>query len=359
MTEIPRKKEEVENRILRLARLVTLVFLVLSAVPLLSPATFVRALTTTTSTSPVNSFSINTTVVSVGLGPWGAAFDPANGHMYVTNAVDNTVSVIHRKTVVATVSVGPFPTGVAFDPANNAMYVTNFHSNTVSVINSTTNALVTTITVGPNPLGVAYDPANHDMYVVSEGDNGLWRIDGASNGVIGEVSSQGGHPLWVAYDAASHDMWVTNNDVCCGSASPVAIFADSTFLTDVGVSSNPFGVIFDPANQEMYVVAQSTNQVSVFNATTNGFITNIAVGSSPLLAAFDPVNSEVYVTNSKSNSVSVISSSTNMVVATINVGSTVSFPIGVAFNPNVRDTYVALFGDDNVILIRKTNVVAH
>src|SRR5580658_2561073 len=63
--------------------------------------------------------------------------------LYVTNASDNTVSVIDTatNTVVATIPVGNFPETLA----RTKVYVANSASNKVSVIKTATNTVVKTV----------------------------------------------------------------------------------------------------------------------------------------------------------------------------------------------------------------------
>ena len=72
------------------------------------------------------------------MNPWGIAYDPSNGYLYVTDWGSGTVSVINGKTntVIATIPVGIWPVGVAYDPSNGYIYVTNYASGTVSIIST-------------------------------------------------------------------------------------------------------------------------------------------------------------------------------------------------------------------------------
>ena len=72
----------------------------------------------------------------------GAALAQTRG--YVTNAHDNTVSVIDTTTasVIATVPVGLGPSSVAVTPNGRFAYVTNQQGNTVSVISAASNTVV-------------------------------------------------------------------------------------------------------------------------------------------------------------------------------------------------------------------------
>src|SRR5258708_18266136 len=103
----------------------------------------------------------------------------ANPSAYVTNAGNNTVSVIATasNTVVATIPVGACPTGVAITPDGTHAYVTNFNDSTVSVIATTNNAVVATIPVGngpapgalgAEPIGVAITPDGTHAYVTND-----------------------------------------------------------------------------------------------------------------------------------------------------------------------------------------------
>ena len=97
------------------------------------------------SNPPLGSFITN---IPVGYTPFGIAFNPDNGFLYVANFESSNVSVIDpaTNTVVATIPVGTNPLGVAFNPDNGFMYVANQDSNTVSVI----APLTTTFSEGCN-----------------------------------------------------------------------------------------------------------------------------------------------------------------------------------------------------------------
>ena len=69
--------------------------------------------------------------------------------MYVANGVSNNISVIYSatNTVIDTIHVGTRPFGIAFNPENGFLYVANFGGgNTVSV----TAPLTTTFSDGCN-----------------------------------------------------------------------------------------------------------------------------------------------------------------------------------------------------------------
>ncbi|HEX5196091.1 MAG TPA: hypothetical protein VFW26_02655, partial [Gaiellales bacterium] len=71
----------------------------------------------------------------------------APARVYVSNQLDNTVSVIDGTTqrVVSTVRVGVSPAEMAVSPSRRSVYVANTGSNTVSVLNTHSNTVVKTI----------------------------------------------------------------------------------------------------------------------------------------------------------------------------------------------------------------------
>src|SRR5215467_10662274 len=67
--------------------------------------------------------------------------------------------------VIKTITVGTGPYGDLFDPANGYIYVANV-ANNVSLIDGSTNTLVGSISTNTGIDGVAYDSSNNNIYAV-------------------------------------------------------------------------------------------------------------------------------------------------------------------------------------------------
>lgn len=139
------------------------------------------------------------TTIPVGENPQDMAYDPAQGELFVADYGPYPVgsyngafqvSVISDKTnsVVSTITVGTSPFGVAYDPATGEMFVTNANSNSISVIADSTNSVVYTIPIS-NPWSMAYDAAKGEMFVTSLRDNTVSVISDSSNTVVTIIHS--------------------------------------------------------------------------------------------------------------------------------------------------------------------------
>src|SRR5437867_1241980 len=120
------------------------------------------------------------------VGAWARA-----PQAYITNFIDNTVSVIDTATNTVTappVPVGQFPQGVAVTPDGKYVYVGTLTGTAVSVIDTATNAVSATVLVGLIPEGIAVTPDGAHVYVGNFFGNTVSVIDTATNGVIKTVT---------------------------------------------------------------------------------------------------------------------------------------------------------------------------
>ncbi|MDA4122813.1 MAG: YncE family protein [Thaumarchaeota archaeon] len=242
-----------------------------------------------------------TTAINVGTHPWGVAYDPSNGEVYITNYGQGTVSIVKGVSLLSTVNVGQGPVAAAYDAVNGDIYVANAEQGTVTVISGVSASVVATVTVGTDPQGVAF----------------------ASN--VGEV-------------------YVTNNGA--GTLSEISS-ATNTVIATVTVGGFPSGIAYDPTNGLIYVAQEAGDSVSVLNPTTNAVTATVHVGTFPSAVAYDATDNDVYVTNYLDGTVSVINSA-EQVVQTVSVGN---LPDGVAVNQSTGTVYVTCGGDNAAWLI--------
>jgi YVTN family beta-propeller protein len=131
-----------------------------------------------------------TATIDVGAWPHGVAVSPNGEYVYVSNTLDNTISVIHTldNTVMATIKVGTRPIGIEVTPDGNYVYVATSRDNKVSVLQTSDHTVIATIDVGEWPWGLAVAPDGAFVYVSNIADDSVSVIRTSDNVVIGTTA---------------------------------------------------------------------------------------------------------------------------------------------------------------------------
>ncbi|MDA8084561.1 MAG: CxxxxCH/CxxCH domain-containing protein [Nitrospiraceae bacterium] len=194
--------------------------------------------------------------INVGRGPAGIVASPDGKRLYVTNAVDNTVSVIDRAahTVTATITVDSSPRGVDVTPDNGYVYVANTGSNTVSVIRTADNAVVKTVPVGTAPFGVAVSPDGLTVLVTNYSSNTVSVIETATNTVTRTIAA-GTTPYGIAFTPDGNFAYVANTTTATVTVIETAGGTVAATINVAGaIASYPAGIAATPDGRYIYVV---------------------------------------------------------------------------------------------------------
>jgi YVTN family beta-propeller protein len=147
--------------------------------------------------------------------------------IYVTNQLDNTLSVIDGSTyhVVATVPVGAFPAGVVVSSDRRHAYIAQGGDNTVAVFDTSTNTITKTVSVAPgNHLrGVALTPNGQLLYVANGGSNSVSVLDTRTDQIVASLPV-GSQPVSVAVTPDGASAYVANsgsNNVSSSTPRPI------------------------------------------------------------------------------------------------------------------------------------------
>lgn len=280
--------------------------------------------------------------------PWGMAFDPSNGDLYVAVVNSNSVAVINGVTdsIVGNVTVGYSPMDIVYDASNGCLYATNAGADYVSVINGTTNSVVANVTTGFSPASGAYDSQNGYVYVgqFSAGNTSrVYAINGATNTVVGNTTVSGMvTPMrGIAFNSANGAVYVV------GYSNWVTVINGSTGsrVRSVAGLNEASTVVSDSANGHVYVT-EGSSSVAVISGRTDAILSRVVVGRHPLGIGYDPSNGFIYVAVEGSNLVSVIDGRSNMVIQNIPVGMD---PHSVAFDSQNGQLYVSNSGTVSII----------
>lgn len=264
--------------------------------------------------------------IPVGSGPQGVAVNPAANRAYVAN-IDGTLSVIDITSnhVVTTFNLqgGGGSWGVAVLPALNRVYIANSSGRTLSVVNTVTNTLVSNVTVGAVPRGVVANPATNQVYVANSGDGTVSVVNGNTL-ATSTIAGVGLGPQEIALHTGTGRAYVANSlsnilEVINTATNALA----TTFAAGTGVH---LGVAVNPTTNRVYV-ANNNGTVSAINSATNAELSPqfspILVGTGPQGVTVRASTNQLFVVNNGNNTVSVINTAgdTNTVSATIQVGA--------------------------------------
>lgn len=303
---------------------------------------------------------------TVGLSP-SYAFLLSNSKIYVTNSLDDTVSVFAGTTPIGVTTIS-LPQGsspvFATTTDSNSVYVANAGNNTVSVISINSNVVSNTVPVGVKPVALAELPSGQKLYVANAGGGGVAGsvesinvIDGSVNQPIAACpAAPWSSPAAIVARSDNARVYVLDQ----GSGYVSAIDTSSGTSTDTVVGCAPVGVgasfmRYDPALNYLYVTNPARQSLSVLDASGESFsnqsvlgVISFAAGSaacprgcSPLSVAVVPDGSQAYVASAAVSGGAVTSSVAVIETATLALKTTI--PLTTVPQSCVADTPFELY----------------
>ncbi|MGA8536919.1 MAG: PKD domain-containing protein [Thermoplasmata archaeon] len=303
--------------------------------------------------------------------PGGIAYDNGNGNLYVSTG-DSGVAVINATTgqvVDPNITVGssyPVWTNMAYDAADGDIFVTNSVSDSISVINGSTDSVSRTISLGSgaydSPVGIAWDGANGFVYVRLTGDY-VAVINGSSGNLVGsiEVGYAASSP-YLFYDTLNHDIYVeTFNSTPVQHVLVLVINGSSPIISGPGLfigqgiqlQPSAGAMALDPENGLIYAFSAGLDQdwpngnLSIINGSTNTLLPrSIPVPYWGPGAVYDTATGMMYWLGDWN--LTVVDPSDESVVATLGVGE---LPAAIAVDSDTGSLYVTNPNDNNITVI--------
>jgi YVTN family beta-propeller protein len=204
-------------------------------------------------------------------------------------------------------------------------YVTNAADNTVSVIDTTSNKVLATIPVGQDPTGVAITSDGTQAYVTNQLDDSVSVIDTANNKVVATI----------------------NNKVVAtipGFVIPTGVAVTPDRTHTYGRDNGRHQSFAYVTNNVPSIDGSNfpASAVSVINTASNKVSATIPVGQDPNGVAITADGTHAYVANQRDGTASVINTAHNKVVATIRVGPGLSALPSHRMRPTHPSTAVIL-----------------
>lgn len=256
-----------------------------------------------------------------------------------------------------TITVGNNPQDIAVNSVTNRVYVSNLIDNTVSVIDGSSNTVVDTITVGVVPEQIAVNSSTNMIYVANSSDNTISAIDGSTDIVIATISSAG--TVFLAVNPVTNRIYAGNQ-----VAQTVTVIdgGTNTVITTIAIPGEgiiPEALVVNSSSNFIYLALDSfenNKSITVINGATNTIIHTIPLpdGAGINGMAADPELSRIYVVDSSLKAIYVFNTKANAVVGTVSLPNS-HFPFAAAVEPS-HEIVVSDYTDGTLIRINPWNL---
>ena len=226
------------------------------------------------------------------------------------------------------------PNSFAYDTQNHYTYVAEDAYSSVLVMDN--NTLITNISINASIsrfCGMAYDPIRNLVFVSNFDNNSIIEINATDNSVQ-KYFTNITCPLGLIFDPANQNIYgaTFNGIVVCISGTTLS---ENAIRTDTSNSA----IAYDPLNNNIYVTNTCYGNLSIISNKSK-LIGSVTVGSSPTSLLFDPHNGYLYVENFRSGNISVLNSS-DKAVASIKVSNLICGPVSqMVYDPFNYNIYL-------------------
>jgi YVTN family beta-propeller protein len=203
-------------------------------------------------------------------GASGVAVDDTR--VYVTATRSDELIVLDAQTcaIIQRVPVGDAPYAVVSDSARRRVYVSNAGEDTVSIVDSDTGVVVGTVKLGGlgHPQNLALDSVRGRVYVtyaLTPKYRGIAAIDASTGEIVAQLSGSGEEPLSGAYgiavDALAGRVYVTTvQELLVLSAENMEIIGR---MPGLGPAYG-FGLTLAPVGDRLYIADGWNGRVAVY-----------------------------------------------------------------------------------------------
>jgi YVTN family beta-propeller protein len=222
--------------------------------------------------------------ITVGFHAAHVVADAAGRRAYVTNAGDDTLSVVdlERRTVVGTVRTGRYPHGLRMSPDGRWVHVANVRGGSVSVIDTQTLSEVARIPVGVTPVQVGHTPDGKRLYVSLRDADSVAVVDLASRKVLGTVKV-GSRPIQVHATPDGRHVYVANQGTAEKPADTVSVIevASGRVIDTLRTGLGAHGVAVSRDGSTVFVSNIADGTVSLIDAASRRVTGHYKVGEGP------------------------------------------------------------------------------
>ena len=225
-----------------------------------------------------------TAVIPVGTHPAHVVADQSGSRAFVTNADDNTVSVVDLadRKLIATIRVGRYPHGLRMSPDGLEVYVANVKDGSVSVIDAVKLAEIGRIQVGNTPVQVGFTPDGRRVFVSLRDENRVAVIDTALRSLIGTIEV-GRKPIQVYVTPDGRFVYVANQGSDAEPDDTVSVIdvASGNVVDTIRTGMGAHGVVASGDGRWIFVTNIVDGTVSAIDTATRKVSAEFSVGRGP------------------------------------------------------------------------------
>ncbi|WP_205965443.1 cytochrome D1 domain-containing protein [Pseudorhodobacter turbinis] len=219
--------------------------------------------------------------IPVGMHPAHVITDIDGKRAFVTNAADDTLSVIDlaSREVIASVATGDYPHGQRTSPDGRVIWVANVNSGNVSVIDTGTLKEVARIDVGATPVQVGFLPDGSRAYVSLRDENSVAVVDTNAQKVIATVKVGRG-PIQLYATPDGRFVYVANQGTEADPDDTVSVIdvATNSVTATIPTGRGAHGVTVSSDGRNVFVTNMFNGTVSVIDVASQAVLANIPVG---------------------------------------------------------------------------------
>lgn len=270
---------------------------------------------------------------------------------YVTNNIDNSISVIDVETAREVTSVPiprigaryAYPAFITATADGRKLYVANLNTSSLSVVDTADNTILKRIDLDHPPREMAFSPDGRKLYVAGDGEV-AYVIDPSSDTLltrlpIGDSSSD------VALSPDGRRAYFTT------AAGTVAVVDTSTDTVSNSIVDlrGAAAIVLDPTGTTAYVLRNDHPGRVYFVDLASGAVTaETQVEDSPIAAALSPDGRHLYVLNRGSDTLSIIDTAARKLEASMPAGSA---PGALALSRDGKRLFVAATGSNALYIL--------
>lgn len=222
--------------------------------------------------------------LAVGAHPAHVIADQSGSRAFVTNAGDNTVSVVDLAAgkLIATIAVGSYPHGLRMSPDGREIYVANVQDGTISVIDAGKLTELARIQVGKTPVQVGFTPDGSRVYASLRDENRVAVIDTVARNLIGTIEV-GRSPIQVYATPDGQAVYVANQGSDEKPADTVSVIdvVSGSVIDTIRTGMGAHGVVASGDGRWVFVTNIVDGTLSAIDTTTRKVSAEFSVGRGP------------------------------------------------------------------------------